>query len=221
MIDINNDIKFKTKVLKKWEKHKINWIEIITIINWWVFENIKWVLNEFESSVYYNGFIEAINDTFITIISIIDNNIVLNNININEKFWEYCRLNRDFWDKLFPWCWLENIDLYRSNKIEQNYSWIKYKFNFWFCWPNTNCRIHNKHDFIEIHTNIAWDWFMQKFEIKDEKTLVETVWLMPWNTHKRFDIKWILDENNNPKFPYHRWLWWKTWNIWLAIEKYI
>jgi hypothetical protein len=33
-------------------------------------------------------------------------------------------------------------------------------------------------------------------------------------------IKWEYEENWNPKYPFHRWLWWKTGNIWLVIEKY-
>lgn len=220
MIDINNDIKFKSKVLKTWEKYEINWIEIITVVNWEVFEIQKWTINDFESSVFYNWFLEAKKETLITVISVKENDIILNKINIDEKFWNYCRWNWVFWDDLFPWCWLDKSDLYRSNQIEELFSWIKYKFNFWFCWPDTNCWIHNTHDFVETHTNVAWDWFMQKFDNKNEDSLIETVWLMPWSSHRRFDINWENNKNNNPKYPYHRWLWWKTGNIWLVIEKY-
>jgi len=217
---VNNDIIFISKIVKAWEKHKIEWIEIISVIDWELFENKKWWLKNFESSVYYWGFIEAKKDSFICTVSLNDNNIVLNKVDINKKYWNYCRFNWVSWNDLFPWCWLENTDLYRSKQIEENFSWSKYKFNFWFCWPNTNCGIHNTHNFIEVHTNIAWDWFMQKFDNQNEDSIIETVWLMPWNTHKRFDMDWIYKSSEFPIYPYHRWLGWNTWNIWLVIEKY-
>ncbi|MDD3302176.1 MAG: hypothetical protein PHN31_01345 [Candidatus Gracilibacteria bacterium] len=217
---VNNNIIFTTKIVKTGEKHKIQGIEIISVIDGELFENQKGILKNFESSVYYQGDIEARKDSFICIISLNDNDIILNKVDINKKFGDYCRSNWNSGNNLFPGCGLENTDLYRSEQIEESFSGSKYKFNFRFCGPNTNCGIHNTHNFIEVHTNIAGDGFMQKFDNQSEDSLVETVGLMPGNTHKRFDMDGIYNKNNVPKYPYHRWLGGNSGNIWLAIEKY-
>jgi hypothetical protein len=109
------------------------------------------------------------------------------------------------------------------DQIEKEFNWEKYKFNLWFCGKEVDCLFHNQHDFIEIHTCVAWDWCMEKAltwnnDWNDE--IIETVWLMPWNSHRQFNIEWENEVNWNPKYPFHRWLWWNTWNIWLVIEKY-
>ncbi len=164
--------------------------------------------------------IVASKDSLLSIFDIKDLYIILNKINVDDNFWEFCRAN---WTKLcnLPWCEaLDYIDLYRWDQVEKEFQWVKYKFNLWFCWKSANCRFHNKHNFIEIHTNIAWDWFMQKSLENTDKELLETVWLMPWTSHRTFNIKWEFEENWNPKYPIHRYLWWKTGNIWLVIEKY-
>jgi len=122
--------------------------------------------------------------------------------------------------QLYDVDWFEKVDLYRSEQEEQEFLWVKYKFNFWFWWPNKYWSPHNLHNFIEVHTGIAGDWFMQKFEKNDVNSLVETVGLMPWASHRTFNIEWESEENGNPKYPMHRWLAWKTWCIWLVIEKY-
>jgi hypothetical protein len=114
----------------------------------------------------------------------------------------------------------KKVDLYRSKQEEYEFMWIKYKFNLRFCGKETDCLFHNEHNFIEIHTNIAGDWYMQKSIDWTDETLVETVWLLPWNSHRQFMIDGEFEENWNPKYPFHRWLGWTTWNVWLVIEKY-
>jgi hypothetical protein len=219
-MDIQNHIKFSTKTLNSWEIYKINWIEIITVISGEVEDRIKWELKTFESSIYYAWEIKATKETLITLVSLDNENIALNKVDVDKDFWDFCRGNWKQLRELYDVEWFEKIDLYRSDKIELEFDNIRYNFNFWFCWPNTNCRLHNMHDFIEIHTCVSWDWFMQKFDWNNEENLVETVWLMPWNSHRTFNIELEREENWNPKYPFHRWLGWKTWNIWLAIEKY-
>ena len=61
---------------------------------------------------------------------------------------------------------------------------------------------------------------MQKSIDGTDEGLFETVWLLPWNSHRRFDIKWEKEENGDPKYPFHRWLGGTSGNIWLVIEKY-
>ncbi len=219
-IDIDQRIKFSIVELKKWEKLQIKWITILSVITWKIFDEIKWEISTFESSVYYWWELIWKENSLISMIQVDNNDIILNIIDVETEFWQYCHKNWSFADKLFPWCWLENTDLYRSDYIDYIFNWVKYRLNFWYCWPYTNCRIHNKHSFIEVHTNVAWDWFMQKFELNNENSLIETVWLMPWSSHRRFDIIWNNYEDWNPKYPYHRWLWWNSWNIWLVIEKH-
>ncbi len=219
-LSINDEIVFNLKELKKWESLEISWNKIITVISWEIKERQKWVLKTFESSVYHTWEIVASKDSLLSVFDIKDLDIILNKINVDDSFWEFCRAN---WTKLcnLPWCeTLDYVDLYRWDQVEKEFQWVKYKFNLWFCWKDVDCLFHNKHNFEEIHTNIAWDWFMQKSLGNTDKELLETVWLMPWSSHRAFNIKWEFEENWNPKYPIHRWLWWKTWNIWFVIEKY-
>ena len=222
-LSIPGEIEFDLVELKKWEEFKINWNKIITVVSWKIKERLKWVLETFDSSIFHSWNINAEEDSLLTVFDIEELDVIFDEINVNENFWEYCRKNwdqlRDLWDVE----WFEKVDLYRWNQIEKVFKWNKYKFNLWFCWPKVDCLFHNQHDFIEIHTNIAGRWFMQKsLTEKNDWTdkLIETVWLMPGSSHRTFNIEWETEDNWNPKYPFHRWLGWKTWNIWLVIEKY-
>ena len=219
-LNIWDEIKFQTIELKKWEVYKIWETQIITIIEWQVKDRIKWILNTFESSVYYWWEIEATTDTLITIFDIKNRDIILNKIDVNWEFWEFCRKNWTQLRWLYDVEWFEKVDLYRWDQIDYRFNWVKFKFNLWFCWKEVDCLWHNQHDFIETHTNIAWDWYMQKSLDWTDNWLIETVWLLPWNSHKKFNIDWENEENWNPKYPFHRWLGGSSWNIWLVIEKY-
>ncbi len=219
-LSIDTRIQFKIIELKPWEKYTISWAEIITVVNGEISDRIKWILHTFESSVYYTWTIEAITSTLLIIFKIKNEDIILNKINVEVEFWEYCRKNWKQLRKLYDVEWFEKVDLYRSNQVDYEFGWEKYKFNLWFCGKETNCRLHNQHNFIEVHTNIAWDWYMQKFWENNLSSLVETVWLLPWNSHRTFNIKWEIEENGNPKYPFHRWLGGTTWNIWAVVEKY-
>jgi len=219
-LTIKDDIKFNLVELKKWEKFEISWNKIITVVVWKISDREKWVLEKFESSVYHSGKIEALEDSLLTVFDIKDLDIILNKINVEEKFWDYCRKNWKQLRELYDVEGFEKVDLYRWDQLEKEYNWKKYKFNLWFCWKEVNCLFHNQHDFIEIHTNLAWDWYMQKAEDEKWEKLIETVWLLPWNSHKTFNIKWEKEENWNPKYPIHRYLWGTTGNVWLAIEEY-
>ncbi len=218
-LSIKNKIQFELVELQKWEKLETIWNKIITVISWEVKDKIKWTLKTFKSSVYHFGNVEASEDTLLSVFDIKDLDVILNNIDVNKDFWNYCRSNWKQLRELYDVEWFEKVDLYRWNQIEKNFNWEKYKFNLWFCGPKIDCLFHNQHDFIEVHTCIAWDWFMQKANDFEGKQLIETVWLMPWISHRKFNIDWEFEENWNPKYPIHRWLGWKTWNIWLVIEK--
>lgn len=218
-LSIENKFKFELIELLNWEEYQISSAQIITVISWEIFDKIKWRLKTFESSVYYSWIIKAEEKTPISIISLYDELTCLNKIDVEKEYWEYCRRK---WSSLLDLTWLEehrNIDLYRSEQYLNDFDWESYRFNLWFCWKEVDCLFHNEHDFIEIHTCIAGDWYMQKSTDWTKKWLIETVWLLPWNSHRKFNIEREFELNWNPKYPYHRWLWWTTWNIWLVIEK--
>ena len=223
-LSIEDKIKFELVELYKWDKFKLSWYQIITVVSWKIKERIKWTLRTFESSSFswWGDFI-AQENTLLTVFNIKELDIIKNKIDVNWDFWEYCRNNWKQLRALYDVEWFEKVDLYRWDQIEKEFNNKKYKFNLWFCWPDVDCLFHNQHDFIEIHTAIAWDWFMEKAltwnnDWKDE--IVEYVNLWVWQSHKKFNIEWEAEENWNPKYPFHRWLGWKTGNIWLVIEKY-
>lgn len=222
-LSIPSQIEFDLVELKSGEKLEITWNKIVTVVSWNIKERLKWILKTFNSSVYHSWNIIASEDSLLTIFDVKELDVIFDEINVNNNFWDYCRKNWTQLRELWNVEWFEKVDLYRWKQIEKEFKWNKYKFNLWFCWPKIDCLFHNQHDFIEIHTNLAWKWFMQKsLTEKNDWTdeLIETVWLMPWNSHRTFNIEWEQEGNWNPKYPFHRWLGWKTWNIWLVIEKY-
>ncbi len=56
------------------------------------------------------------------------------------------------------------------------------KVNLWFAPANTNCFIHNQHDFIEIHSQITGHGRMQKFRAQDYSTLYHDELMSPGYT---------------------------------------
>lgn len=219
-LSIDTRIQFKTVSLKKWEKYEITWNEIVTVVDWQIRDRIKWVLTQFESSTYYWWNIEAIENTLLSIFNIQNRDILLNKISVECEFWKFCRKNWKQLRDIYDVEWFEKVDLYRWDQYDVGFNWEKYKLNLWFCWKEIDCLFHNQHWFLETHTNIAWDGYMQKSVDGTNEWLIETVWLLPGNSHKLFNIEWEQEQNWNPKYPFHRWLWWTTWNIWLVIEKY-
>lgn len=89
------------------------------------------------------------------------------------------------------------------------------KVNLWFAPANTNCFIHNKHDFIEIHSQILGQGRMQKFKAQNHSTLYEDIFMSPgYTTPTPFcEVK----EDNQYIYPWHQY-YADTDCIWLAIE---
>jgi hypothetical protein len=219
-LSILNQINFDLIELKKWESFETEGNKIITIVLWEVKDKLNWTLNTFDSSVYHSWNIVAEEDTLLSVFDIKDIKVILNKIDVEKDFWDYCRNNWSQLRKLYDVEWFEEIDLYRWDQIEKEFWGEKYRLNLWFCWKEVDCLFHNQHDFIEIHTGIIWDWYMQKSIDWTDKTLIETVHLGVWQSHKPFNLEWQFEENWNPKYPMHRYLGWPTWNIWLVVEKY-
>lgn len=55
--------------------------------------------------------------------------------------------------------------------------------NLWYSPAGTDCGIHNQHDFVEIHTQVAGEGRMQKFRDATPETLYEDQLMRPGNTN--------------------------------------
>jgi hypothetical protein len=89
------------------------------------------------------------------------------------------------------------------------------KLNLWFAPSHTNCFIHNKHDFIEIHTEIFGTGRMQKFKAQDYGTLYEDILMSPGFTTAVPFCQ--VEENSKYIYPWHQY-YADTDCIWMAIE---
>jgi hypothetical protein len=89
------------------------------------------------------------------------------------------------------------------------------KVNLWFSTQNTDCSIHNIHNFIEIHTQITGIGRMQKFRTNDKATLYEDIIMgMGYTTPIPFCSVEIDKQYSYPWHQYHA----DTDCIWLATE---
>lgn len=89
------------------------------------------------------------------------------------------------------------------------------KVNLWFAPAQTNCFIHNKHDFLEIHSQIYGQGRMQKFKAQDYATLYEDLLMNPgYTTSVPFCS---IQANNQFLYPWHQY-YADTDCIWLALE---
>lgn len=219
-LNINDAITFETVELIAWESYEVETLQIITVVEGKVTSALLPAHSTFESNIFHKWTLKAKEDTLLSVIKLNSKDIALNKVNVDEEFWDFCRSNwsqlRDLWDVEG----FENVDLYRSDQEIIEYKWTKYKLNFWFCWANVDCLWHNVHEFIETHTNVVGHWNMQISEDWTDQGLMMTYGLAPGQSHKTFNLEGQFDEDWNPKYPFHRWLWGPTWNIWLAIEKY-
>jgi hypothetical protein len=107
---------------------------------------------------------------------------------------------------LFPLPHLQSTALWRSVKD----SVVGVNVNLWFASSGTDCGIHNRHSFIEVHTQIMGIGRMQKFAANDQSTLFEDIYMAPGTTHEPFCGKDYL-------YPWHQY-YADTDCIWLAVE---
>ena len=219
-LDIPKHISWELKELKKWEVHNVHGNEVISVVAGELHDELKWRLKTFESSAYYQWSIQAVKDSLVSMFTIENEKMLLDKVNVEKVFWDFCREN---WSRLckLPWCEaLSETDLYRWDQVEKEFEWIRYKFNLWFCGADVDCLWHNQHEFIETHTNLAGAGYMQKSSDGTDSWLEETFGLLPGNSHRTFNIEGQAEENWNPKYPMHRWLGGNTGNVWFVIEKY-
>jgi hypothetical protein len=88
------------------------------------------------------------------------------------------------------------------------------RLNLWFAPAGTDCGIHNTHDFLEIHTQIAGTGRVEKFQTENEATRFEELFLTEGFTHQFYGN---LSSSGHPTYCWHRYIA-ETDCVWLAIE---
>ncbi|MFI1563811.1 hypothetical protein ACH4ZX_12260 [Streptomyces sp. NPDC020490] len=89
------------------------------------------------------------------------------------------------------------------------------RVNLWFAPAGTDCFIHNRHDFIEVHTQVAGLGRMQKFREQDHSTLYQDLPMSPGYTTP--DPFCSLGPDHTYVYPWHQYRA-DTDCVWLAIE---
>lgn len=110
--------------------------------------------------------------------------------------------------EIFPLPQLKKTKLWRSGKERIR----NIEFNLWFASAGTNCGLHNKHEFREIHTQVYGLGRMQKFLDNDIKSLYNEVFMGPGHTHGPF-------YNKKGEYPWHQY-YADSDCIWMAVEFY-
>jgi hypothetical protein len=88
------------------------------------------------------------------------------------------------------------------------------KANLWFAEAGTHCGIHNKHSFIEIHTQILGIGCMQTFQSENKNSLCEDLIMAPGITTSQAFCR---IDNGQYIYPYHQY-YADTSCVWLALE---
>lgn len=129
------------------------------------------------------------------------------NLEVSQEIADFCKKNWAQVYELYPDIKeFKGTEFYRSPKVKLG----NLEFNFWYCKENFSCRIHQAHDFFEIHTQILGKGEMQKFFQNDENTIYYRDILSPGQTHKPFF-------DTNCSYPWHRY-YSNSKCIWLAVE---
>lgn len=89
------------------------------------------------------------------------------------------------------------------------------RLNLWFATAGTHCLIHNRHDFMEIHTQISGIGYMQKFRSPDFDSLYEQVGLLPATTTSQPFC--VTNGRGGFEYPWHQY-YAETDCIWMALE---
>lgn len=103
---------------------------------------------------------------------------------------------------------LKQLAMYRSPKIMQH----NWQLNFWFLEANSRGRIHQEHDFLELHLQVKGIGKMCKYYQADYASQYETMYMLPGFVHAPFF-------NNEETYPWH------SYDaisdcLWLAIEEH-
>jgi len=115
--------------------------------------------------------------------------------------------------------WQHIFDLTNDSHLQQTLLWrsekkriVTLELNLWYAEAGTHCGIHNKHEFMEMHTQIYGIGRMQKYRTKNVSSLYQEVYMSPGYTHDPF-------YSSQGKYPWHQY-YADTDCIWLAIEQH-
>lgn len=128
---------------------------------------------------------------------------------ISQKPFRYASAIKEKWSHVYdiiPLPHLKDTRSWRSEKEKIN----DVEFNLWFADAGTNCGLHNKHKFRELHTQVFGIGRMQKFHKNDRASIYQEVFMSPGYTHEPF-------YNSNYQYPWHQY-YADTDCIWLAAE---
>lgn len=103
---------------------------------------------------------------------------------------------------------LKGTQLWRSTKERVG----DIAFNLWYAGAGTDCGIHNKHPFCELHTQLFGIGRMQKFHENNPNTLYQDVFMAPGYTHEPFC-------DDDCVYPWHQY-YSDTDCLWVAVEFY-
>lgn len=86
--------------------------------------------------------------------------------------------------------------------------------NLWFAPAGTDCGLHDRHPFLEVHTQVQGTGRMQTFRAEDHATLRQDVLMSPGHTHDPFCD---LGPDGAFRYPWHQYRA-DTDSLWLAVE---
>ncbi|WP_260607041.1 hypothetical protein [Streptomyces sp. WAC08241] len=92
------------------------------------------------------------------------------------------------------------------------------RVNLWYAPAGTDCAIHNRHDFIEVHTQITGTGRMQKFHAPDHASLYQDIPMAPGYTTPQPFCR--TNPDGGYLYPWHQYRA-DTDCVWLAVEYHL
>jgi len=157
-------------------------------------------LSPYKSAIFYNIVLTKIENLLL---------ITLDLEMFSKESFQFSNQLVDTWQHvydIFPLPHLKDTKLWRSKKDKIN----NVELILWFAKAETDCGIHNEHNFNEVHTQIFGLGRMQKFHKNDETTLFQELYMSPGYTHDSFC-------DDEGRYPWHRY-YSDTDCIWLVLE---
>ena len=110
---------------------------------------------------------------------------------------------------------LDPLYLAGQRPTPQNPVPFQVKVNLWFATQETDCSIHNQHDFIEFHTQVFGVGHMQKFRERDAGTLYQDMVMAAGYTTPGAFCR--VGDHGQFQYVWHQYVA-RTDCIWMAIE---
>lgn len=103
----------------------------------------------------------------------------------------------------------------KQTQLPEREQKFQIKVNLWFAPAGTDCAIHDRHDFIEVHTQVHGLGRMQKFTAQDHAALYEDLRMSPGYTTP--DPFCVQKSDGSFRYPWHQYRA-DTDCVWLAVE---